>query len=244
MLFSALVDFLGDGIEDTSFPTHDFTYKYHAHTVDKCTGETLNGDCHLLVHFPGRNTVLTFKFVQQSIRSKHGYPDIWEKLKEQRQNFTGIPFPKAEPDAVLMNNGPWEYYSYLNGKAHGWEDTWMGDLLYKRRFKDFLVKKFANAPVDQLPKLIVLKNTACVQMEGNCEAGQVPCVDAMDNVDRLQREVIGNLSESLQASVRFLDGEYSRKVPKDYRCLGETSYHLPAVVTDQRLNHALHALCQ
>jgi len=235
MLFSALVDFLGDGIEDPTFPTHDFTYHYHAHDVDQCT----EGDCHFLVHFPKRNIVLTFKFVVQSMRSKNGYPHIWEKLEEQRRNFTGIPFPKAEPDVIIMNNGPWEYYSYMN-------TTWMGDLLYKKRFKEWLVKKYGRAEeqrAEPLPKLIVMKNTACTQAEGNCEASNVSCVDAMDNVDRLQREVIGNLTDSLKTSIRYLDGMYSRLLPTGYHCDGETSYHLPAVVTDQRLNHALHAIC-
>jgi len=238
MLFSALVDFLGDGIEDPNFPTHDFTYHYHARDVDKCT----EGDCHYLIHFPKRNTVLTFKFVQKSLRSKNGYPDIWEKFEETRNNFTGIPFPKAEPDVIIMNNGPWEYYSYLN-------TTWMGDLLYKKRFKAWLVRKYGKNQsaeerrADPLPKLIVMKNTACTQAEGNCEASNVSCVQAMDNVDRLQREVIGNLTDSLKMSVRYLDGMYSRLIPKGYHCSGETSYHLPAVVTDQRLNHALHAIC-
>jgi len=235
MLFSALVDFLGDGIEDPKFPTHDFTYHQHAHNVDKCTA----GDCHFLVHFPNRNTVLTFKFVQTSLKSKNGYPHIWQKLKEQRDNFTGIPFPKAEPDVIIMNNGPWEYYSYLN-------TTWMGDMLYKKRFKEWLVKKYGRAEeerTERLPKLIVMKNTACTQAVGNCEASSVSCVEAMDNVDRLQREVIGNLTDSLKTSVRYLDGMYSRLLPKGYYCSGETSYHLPSVVTDQRLNHALHAIC-
>jgi len=235
MLFSALVDFLGDGIEEPNFPTHDFTYKRHARYVDKCN----RGECHFLVHFPERNRVLTFQFVTQSLRSNSGYPNIWQKFREQRDNFTGIPFPKAEPDVIIMNNGPWEYYSYLH-------TTWMGDRRYKQAITEWLVKTFGRADgerTEQFPKLLVMKNTACTQAAGLCEASSVPCVDAMDNVDRLQREVIGILTGSLKTSVRYLDGVYSRVLPEGYHCNGETSYHLPAVVTDQRLNHALHAIC-
>ncbi|CAK0789567.1 unnamed protein product [Prorocentrum cordatum] len=57
----------------------------------------------------------------------------------------------------------------------------------------------------------VMKNTACTQAQGNCEASSVSCVEAMDNVDRLQREVIADLPAHLKEGVRYLDGQYSRR---------------------------------
>jgi len=241
LVFSALVDFLGDGIEDRNFPTHDFTYLHHVKKMDNCGAGYMGiGRCHLLVHFPERNTIVTFNFVEESIRSRTKYPDIWANLRQQRAAFPGIPFPKRVPDIVLMNNGPWEYYSKYMGIS------WMGNDAYRERFRQWMLRDFgkgaSNASLAELPKLIVLKNTACAQTPGNCEASSVSCVEAMDNVDRLQREVIADLPANFQEGMRYLDGKYSRSLPPGYHC-ADTSYHLPGVVTDQRLNHALHAVC-
>eukprot|EP00928_Gymnodinium_smaydae_P050916 TRINITY_DN3444_c0_g3_i1.p2 TRINITY_DN3444_c0_g3~~TRINITY_DN3444_c0_g3_i1.p2 ORF type:complete len:117 (+),score=8.06 TRINITY_DN3444_c0_g3_i1:635-985(+) len=60
ILFSALLDFLAGGIESKALPTHDFTYKQHWVVHDKCSEAQR---CHLSVHIPHQNILLTFNFV-------------------------------------------------------------------------------------------------------------------------------------------------------------------------------------
>jgi hypothetical protein len=222
------VDFLGEGIEEPDFPTHDFTYKEH----QRCR---VQNRCHWAVHFPSRGITLTFNFVTRI----ESYPNLWETLETyaDKAQFPYLPLHRDRPDTVVMNSGPWEYYNY-NG-SHGWP----GDENYMSGFSAFLLRYWGN-PTGNTPNLIILRNTACPQQQGNCEASGVSCIDAMDNVHTLQQQVVHSFVEQTGSThIRYLNGAYLRDLPEDYHCLGETGYHLPSVITDQRINHALYAMC-
>jgi len=103
--FSSLVDFLGDGIEVSKFPTHDFTYKKHWKNFDHCSE---GSHCHLAIHFPARNVVLTFNFITTFATA----PNMTEALGRYAdpQQFPNLKLKKEKPDIILFNEGPWEYY--------------------------------------------------------------------------------------------------------------------------------------
>jgi len=230
--FSALVDFLGDGIEASDFPTHDFTYKEHWGEFDHCSE---GNRCHLAVHFPNRGITLTFNFVTRIA----DWPNLWETLEAyaDKAQFPDLPLQRKQPDVVLMNSGPWEYYGYLGGQG------WPGNEEYMSQFRTFLMK-YWGSPTGNTPNLIILRNTACQQVPGNCESSSVPCVDAMNNVHEVQQQVVRDfVQQAGSTQIRYLNGAYLLDFPEEYHCLGETSFHSPSVVTDQRINHAVFALC-
>jgi len=230
--FSALVDFLGDGIEVSKFPTHDFTYKKHWKNFDHCSE---GSHCHLAINFPARNVVLTFNFVTTFATA----PNMTEALGRysDQQQFPNLKLHKDKPDIILFNEGPWEYYGL--GSYPGWR----GNDIYEADFKKFLMENWGNTNV-QNPKLLVMRNTACSQHQGNCDYSTTSCVGAMDNVHEVQQKVVQNfVQETKSKQVRYVQGMYTHDYPTGYSCARETAYHLPSVITDQRINHALYAMC-
>eukprot|EP00928_Gymnodinium_smaydae_P050913 TRINITY_DN3444_c0_g1_i3.p1 TRINITY_DN3444_c0_g1~~TRINITY_DN3444_c0_g1_i3.p1 ORF type:complete len:499 (+),score=27.40 TRINITY_DN3444_c0_g1_i3:73-1569(+) len=229
ILFSALLDFLGGGIESEALPTHDFTYKRHWELHDHCFQGT---QCHLAVHIPNHNILLTFNFVTKLAE----WPDLNKTLGHYVDNhsFPDITWPRSRPDIVLANSGPWELY----GRQKVNSET---DSVHAHLLREFMNKNF---PPGDPTKLLLLRNSACPQDgqdAGTCEWSSMPCMEAMDHFHDIQSEVVKTFDSS---QVRYIDGAYAKIVPEGYQCKGETSYHLPSVITDMKLNHALHTLCR
>eukprot|EP00928_Gymnodinium_smaydae_P050912 TRINITY_DN3444_c0_g1_i2.p1 TRINITY_DN3444_c0_g1~~TRINITY_DN3444_c0_g1_i2.p1 ORF type:complete len:545 (+),score=13.78 TRINITY_DN3444_c0_g1_i2:47-1636(+) len=226
ILFSALLDFLAGGIESEALPTHDFTYQQHWRVHDNCSEAQ---QCHLAVHIPHHSILLTFNFVTKIA----SWPDLMETLGHyvDKQSFPDITWPRSRPDIVLANSGPWEFYggSELNPES---------DNVYASLLRAFMSKNFQPGSPS---KLLLLRNSACPQHAGNCEWSRIPCIEAMDHIHDIQSQVVRMFDSS---QVRYIDGAYSKITPEGYQCNGETSFHLPSVITDMRLNHALHALCR
>eukprot|EP00928_Gymnodinium_smaydae_P050911 TRINITY_DN3444_c0_g1_i1.p1 TRINITY_DN3444_c0_g1~~TRINITY_DN3444_c0_g1_i1.p1 ORF type:complete len:548 (+),score=15.57 TRINITY_DN3444_c0_g1_i1:47-1645(+) len=229
ILFSALLDFLAGGIESEALPTHDFTYDRHKDLHDRCVGEL---QCHLAVHIPNHNILLTFNFVTDIA----SWPDLMETLAYYADNssFPDIAWPRSRPDVVLANNGPWEYHkeqsaqwSKLNSETKN---------VYASLLSTFLSKNFQPGSPTQL---LLLRNTACPI--GTCGASKMSCVEAMDDINDIQSQVVRTFDS---AQVRYIGGSYSKLMPKGYQCEARNTVHLPSVITDMRLNHALHTLCR
>lgn len=233
--FSALVDFLGDGIQDDRFPTHDFTYHGHNARFDHCR----EGRCFVAVHFPKHDILLTFDFVSRI----KDWPDLWETMVyyADTETFPELKMTKKRPDLVLLNSGPWEHY----WRGQKYKHPWDGDFKYMERFGQFLKNHFvAQNETDTTSDLLILRNTACPQQR-KCEGSNYSCAYAMENIHDLQSRVVHEfMGKHPEANVRYLDGSFAHTVPDGYTCADETGFHLPGVITDVRLNHALHAVCQ
>jgi hypothetical protein len=232
LVFSALVDFLGDGIQHDGLPTHDFTFHEHSIQFDHCR----DGRCFEAVHFPKYDLLVTFDFVTRI----KDWPDLWETMGyyADTETFPELLMKKTKPDLVLLNSGPWEHY----WRGERWNHPWDGDQQYMDRFGQFLNDHFVST--DQTTALLILRNTACPQ-QIKCEGTNSSCVSAMANIHSMQTKVVHDFVEKHpSARVRYLDGSFVHTVPDGYKCRDETGFHLPGVITDIRLNHALHAVCR
>ncbi len=228
ILFSAFLDFLSGAIEVAGMPTHDFTYLKHNH-IDNCWSWS---HCYMAAFLPHIRTVLTFDFVTR-VDSFPNMSTTFAKYRD-RDRFHAFPQLRETPDLVLLNNGPWEYYG----------SRWEGDATYLKTMSAFL-EQVAKDKV--APAIFIMGNTACPERERNCVASNVSCVHAMSNIDRLQKQITNEnalLFERWHSSLRYIDSSaLSSPLPAQYHCGGETGYHLPAMITDARLNHVLYAAC-
>jgi len=249
LAFSSMVDFLAGGIETPSFPTHDWSYDLHSDTIDKCKERAEEGDkqelaCHLAAHIPESRTTVTFNWVT-SMR-------LWPSLKRtlaafrDREQFPNLQL-NAAPDLLLINSGPWEVY-----ELSGWTG-WIGNDRYTEVFDNWLEHEFGEL-VDQGQrgvgqvgtKLMMLGNTACPKGKKLlCKVHGTPCTEKMWDLAELQRSLLKRKAAELgmEDSVRWVDARnLYDPLPNKYRCKG-SGFHLPAVVTDARVNHVLHAAC-
>jgi len=246
--FSSMVDFLAGGIDDPTFPTHDWSFDVHTKTIDKCNHATDTQElaCHLAAHFPQSRTSVTFNWVTKM--------SLWPSLKktlaafQNKQEFPNLQL-NSVPDLLLINSGPWEVYEIKNSLT-----SWIDSDRYNEMFGDFLEHEFGGLVEQGLrgegrvsTKLMVLGNTACPQGPALfCKAGGMSCTSRMSDLARLQRSVLSRKAAELgllEDSVRFVDARrLYDPLPAQYQCLG-SGFHLPAVVTDARINHVLHAVC-
>ncbi|CAK0841066.1 unnamed protein product, partial [Prorocentrum cordatum] len=241
--FSAMVDFLAGGIDDPTFPTHDWSYDLHTKNIDKCNHATDAQElaCHLAAHIPESGTSVTFNWVTKM--------SLWPSLKEtlavfqNKQEFPNLQL-NAVPDLLLINSGPWEVYEFKNSLT-----GWIDNDRYAEMFANFLEHELGGLieqgqlGVGQVStRLMVLGNTACPQGPALfCKAGGVPCTSRMADLARLQRSVLWRKAAELglEASARYVDAlSLYDPLPAQYQCLG-SGFHLPAVVTDARINHDL-----
>lgn len=242
--FSAMADFLAGGIDDPSFPTHDWSFDLHAETIDKCNEaeQAKSGvNCHLAAHIPKSRTTVTYNWVTKM--------NMWPSLKKRLANFHNKnEFPNLQlnaiPDVLLVNSGPWEMYQLKEWTG------WIGNDQYTQVFNSWMENDFAGLLKEGegqvSTKLIMLGNTACPQGRALlCKVNGKPCTYSMWDLASLQKRILKEKGAELGLadSIRWVDSRaLYDPLPQQYRCIG-SGFHLPSVVTDARVNHIFHAMC-
>jgi len=235
ILFSALAHLLKGGAADPSLPPHDFNYRSTA-CKESHTLSSQGMGCHLHRYFKHANVLISFMFVTRVAVWPAADRVLAKVAQEKAVQAARKRLNQTVPDVVFLNSGPWEYYSHHRDPKDVWNHT-----DYAQRFTDWLGQWFGTKGhwSSLGSRLVVLGNTAC-PLPGLCRASHMPCQEAMQKIDRLQVQLLQKFPDN----VRSIDSEpIWSPLPVGYNCTGR-GYHLPAVVTDARLNLALHAICR